>query len=114
MDSSYAVSDFLTRSYLLSRQVVIGDSISPVIELKQICNTISNPITFWSNNSGKLYTENDSIYGDNYNMYFYIPLESSDKPTLEDILPNIYTIGEYGSSNIPSGNSEIIVRDNAG
>lgn len=114
LDLNYANSDFLTKSYLISRQVVIGDSISPIIELKKIGNSLSNPITFGSNNSGKIYTEDDSIYGDNYNMYFYIPLESSDKPTLEDVLPNIYTVGEFNSNNIPSGNSEVIIRDNAG
>ena len=102
-----ATGDPLERSYVLVRNVNVTDTTPPiVVELKDIASE-SNPITFGSNNSGKIYTKNDDIY-------FWIPNNSSTKPTLQDIIPNIYVIGEFGSSSVPSDNAEIIIRDNAG
>ena len=109
-----ATNDNDNRRYQIVRTVKIIDTTPPEITLKKIGNGESNPLTFGSNNSGKLYTTNDSTNGDNYNLYFWVPLNSSTKPSLQEVLPNIFVTGEFGSTVVPSEDAEIIIRDNAG
>ena len=112
-----AISDPVNKTYILERDVIVRDTTPPTVDLKQIASE-SNPLTFGDslnvNDRGRLYTKDDNTNGSNYNMYFWVPKNSSTKPSLQDVLPNVHVVGTYGSSTIPSGDAEIIIRDNAG